>query len=149
MALMLFWLIDPEIRPSRDDFGNPKQSGDLVFRQLPVTQIENRILAPVAPGEDLKLHSKIIRERSCPVRMERIIVDGAKFRFVLPAIDFSLAPGKLGVDEFTQGVPTHPSSATGPATLTVIMSWNCNPVDKVVGRSTVVTVPFTITDRHR
>ena len=147
LALVAFWAIDPEYRTTRDETGKPTLSHELVLRQLPVKQVLNEAVAPIQAGEELKVRTKIIRERSCPSRVERIIVDGANFRFVLPDIDFARAPGKMGPDEFTQGIPTHPSSAPGPALLTMLVTWYCNPMDKVIPRSIAIDVPFIIKAR--
>jgi hypothetical protein len=124
LALMLYWVVD---------------------RKPPVDQLYNIITEDVHPGGDIILRSRVFRHRSCQTHVDRVVIDGGGFRYVLQDLDFVSAPGPVGEqDEYSTRIPLPHDAAAGIATLKMFMTWRCNIIHVIWPIPDYVEVKFII-----
>jgi hypothetical protein len=124
VGLVLYWTID---------------------RTPPVNQIYNIITEDVHPGGDIILRSRVFRHRSCQTHIDRVVIDGGGFRYILQDLDFNTAPGVVGEqDEYSSRIPLPLDAASGIATLKMFMTWRCNIIHVIWPIPDYVEVKFII-----
>lgn len=97
------------------------------------------VVLRVPPGGNLNVRYSVYRTRSCPLRVERLLIDSQNVRYVLPATEFSAAPGPLGEDSYISMVPLPQGISEGTAHYRAITIYKCNPLHSIW--PIVVTAP--------
>ena len=106
--------------------------------QPPVYQVANIIVNhSVKPGNDLIIHSSVVRTKLCATKIERTLFDGLGVRWVMADIDYASAPGPLGNHSYRQTAPVPKSAAPGEASFYIGLVWSCPfslfPMKEVIG----------------
>lgn len=117
-----------------------------VDRDPPIIVNSVEVETPVVQAGGLvRLHYIVRRFRDCSYISDRVILDSAKVRFVLPDISFIRPPGTLGMDDYRMILQLPTVIAQGPAIYRVTLRYECNVLHRwwpIVSRS--ADVGFTV-----
>jgi hypothetical protein len=98
----------------------------------PTQVISSRLLTPVvAPGESLKVRYTVERDRSCAVKIDRLLFDGEGVRYTLDDIESAAALGPIGRDEYTVSVQIPRGFARGRSAYRTVTTYVCNALHNV------------------
>lgn len=113
-------------------------------REPPTAIISARALGPVAPGEVARIEYRVHRYRSCPYRIDRVLLDADGVRLPLADQDFAAAPGPLGDDTYIALVPIPRIVAQGVVRYRSILSYTCNAVHRLFAPVVVASAEVAI-----
>jgi hypothetical protein len=118
-------------------------------RTIPVRRTARVVVMGDAhPGGKLLLRWKVTRDRSCASTKQEVIVESnTGVRWPLPQqLRLLAAPGPVGVrDVFVTQTELPEEIEPGPALLRVVLTYECNPIHKLVPITDIVPdVPFLI-----
>lgn len=108
-------------------------------------EIEN---LDVHPGEILRVRYEIIRKKNCSVRLEQVLFDAQRTRFILPENEYTAAPGGVGEDTFVIPVEVPEKMGAGRASYRAVRSYICNPLQRFLNWPVIVVaqdVSFNVT----
>lgn len=109
-------------------------------RRFPMEILANRVItADVARGQPVTIEYNIIRHFSCPVKVERFVIDSNRVRHVMPDFDLSRT-GPNGVVTMRSQFVVPDDAALGEAEYGVVFTYSCNPIQKN-GWPVIIVVP--------
>lgn len=115
-------------------------------RRSPV-QVHSTTLSPLAvrPGETMARRISVTRFRVCPTKVEPIIIDGARGRWVLEEPETE-SPGHIGsVDTYTVAMIIPVNASPGNAELRLTITRKCNPIQAYLWPLVTTRAPIKFT----
>jgi hypothetical protein len=98
----------------------------------------------IKQGGDIKLEGQLVRVRLCPrTEITRTLIDSVGARHILSDVVFNGPAGPLGPDTFKQTLHIPDTAREGPAELTLVTAWYCNPMHSLLSR------PITRRDQYQ
>lgn len=113
----------------------------VVDREPPITyQAARAIDTEAKPGGTIEVEYKVIRNRICPVLAKRWIHDSVGQKHSVPQYTVG-ADLTAGRETYRRSITVPTSAALGPARYEVVLEYTCNPLQKLLGPTTVVSPP--------
>jgi hypothetical protein len=101
-------------------------------RDAPIDIVQAEVLTPVVkPGGEFCLQYEVVRRGSCRTRLQRILYDGTRERYVLPDVDLWAAAGPQGRDHYKTCAPVPAKFAPGAASYRQMTEYACNPLHNI------------------
>jgi hypothetical protein len=98
-------------------------------RSSPIDVLKTEVLTPiVGPGGELCISQEFVRRESCRTRLQRVLVDSTRERYVMPDLELWAATGPLGRDVYKTCTPIPLKFAAGPASYRAVTEYVCNPL---------------------
>lgn len=120
----------------------------LFDREPPVIVYDAKVIGTVMPGQDIIISYDVLRKRGCYTYIERVIYDGKRTRDILPDADMEV-PDKLGLDTYRTRAPLFAKAEPGEGTMSITLSWRCNPSHRLWPIQTTLTIPLNILKHAR
>ncbi|TCM56141.1 hypothetical protein C8J36_103511 [Rhizobium sp. PP-F2F-G48] len=113
----------------------------IVDREAPITYQSARPLAMrVEQGGTIEVEYKVFRSRICPVVAKRWLYDANGVRHSVP--QFTVGADLLaGRETYRRSITIPSAAAVGPAWYEVVLEYTCNPLQQLLGPTTVVSPP--------
>ncbi|MCD7109692.1 hypothetical protein LRX75_11655 [Rhizobium sp. DKSPLA3] len=113
----------------------------VVDREAPISYQDAHAVTPtVKRGGTIEVEYKVVRTRICPVVAKRWLYDAAGQRHSVPQYTVG-ADLTAGRETYRRSITIPSSAALGPARYEVVLDYTCNPLQKLVGPTTVVSPP--------
>ncbi len=113
----------------------------VVDREAPITYQGAHAIAPtIKRGGTIEVEYKVVRTRICPVVAKRWLYDAAGQRHSVPQYTVG-ADLTAGRETYRRSITIPSGAALGPARYEVVLDYTCNPLQKLVGPTTVVSPP--------
>ena len=113
----------------------------VVDREAPITyQSARAITTDAKRGGVVEVEYKVTRARLCPVLAKRWIHDAAGQKHSVPQYTVG-ADLTAGRETYRRSFTIPMSAALGPARYEVVLEYTCNPLQKLLGPTTVVSPP--------
>lgn len=110
-------------------------------RRVPVEVTGRVVVPPTKVGGSIVIASEITRHRVCFTRIERVLLDALRRRFVFEPQE-SVAMGAAGPDDFRSVMPVPKDAEPGGATVRFAISWQCNPLHVLWPITRVIEMPI-------
>lgn len=114
----------------------------VVDREPPLTyQSAHAVTPEVRRGGTIDVEFNVIRNRICPVNVKRWLYDAAGQRHSVPQYTVG-ADLTAGRETYRRSITIPTSVALGAARYEVVLEYTCNPLQKLIGPTTVVSPPI-------
>lgn len=113
-----------------------------VDREPPIEYEAAHVVTPtVEQGGTIEVEYKVFRRRICPVAVKRWLYDAADVRHAVPqyTVGLELLAGR---ETYRRSITIPPAAAIGPARYEVVLDYTCNPLQKLLGPTQVVSPPL-------
>ncbi|TCP87283.1 hypothetical protein C8J31_105145 [Rhizobium sp. PP-CC-2G-626] len=113
----------------------------VVDREAPISyQGAHAVTPTVKRGGTIEVEYKVVRTRICPVVAKRWLYDSAGQRHSVPQYTVG-ADLTAGRETYRRSITIPSSAALGPARYEVVLDYTCNPLQNLLGPTTVVSPP--------
>lgn len=113
----------------------------VVDREAPITYKSARAISPeVKQGGTIDVEFNVFRSRICPVAAKRWLYDAKGERHSVPQYTVG-ADLTAGRETYRRTITIPTSAALGPARYEVVLDYTCNPLQKLLGPTQVVSPP--------
>ena len=96
---------------------------------------------PVSPGKIMLVHYDIVRKKTCQVKLEQVLFDSQRVRYVLSELSYVADPGFGGSDRFAIPIQLPYVINPGMAHYRAVRIYYCNPLQRWLQWPIIVEVP--------